>query len=303
MAAESQISSVSFFGRLADELTRQTLDLHRFTAELKDGHAEALYKHDGYFVFADLGAPGETFDVLLRARSYRDRTLGGATTAATMVELSGPGEDEIFLVATDVDPIEAQIRFRQIPFLPVILEGAAVIGEGGVSTTLAESLEGRNVEMATLGDVTGISVGMTLRIVRSPRLIMTPNTYYAYPANTTLAVLTVVEDDPDETPVSGASLQIDEANDVALTLVDCGGLDVNVVDLPGPPVERIALGPARRVQTQTDARGMAALFFTAEQPMTKLDITVTKTGYVATPVTMNLTTAGRTSASVVLPRV
>jgi hypothetical protein len=303
VAIEKRRSSVSFFGRLADELTRETLELGLFTAALKDRAAEALYKHDGYFVFADLGPPGEIFDIALGGHFYRERTLVGVATAAAMVELAAPGEDEVFVVATDVNTTEQEIRFRQIPFLPSILEGAALIGESAVSTTLAETLEGRNVELATLADVSGITAGMTLRIVRSPRLIMTPNAYYAYPADTTLAVLTVVEDNPDATPIPDATLHIDEVDDVEPTVVNCGALDVRVVDFPAPVSERIALGPARRVQARTDVRGTAAFFFTPEQPVTKLDITVSKPGHVATPVTMNLTTAGRTSEMVVLPRV
>lgn len=301
-ATETVTSRVSFFGRLADDVTRQTLPPDGFKATLVDRPIAALNKYDGFFVFSDLGFSGESHQIALSARSYQDRVLAPVATAGAMVEISGDGEDEVYLPVTAVMAVQNRVDFEPLGFVPPIAAGARVIGNGSVDTALAEPLEGRNLDFANLDDVTGISPGMILRVVRSSRLTMRPDPYYPFPAESTLAVVTVVEDDPDATPIPAVDLQIDQVNDLVPDSVAVAGLTLRSIAHPGPPPTTVVLGPESALQATTDSRGRAVFYNPPGVPVTRLRLTASKSGYLATPVTMDLTPGARQAANLALPR-
>ena len=303
-AAETLTSRVSFFGRLADDMTRQTLPPDGFVASLVDHGSVALNKYDGFFVFSDLGPLGTSYQISLAARSYQDRTLAPVVSADSMVEVSAAGEDEVYLAVTAVLAApQNRITFERLTFVPRIAAGAHVIGDGTVDTTLAEPLEGRNQDFTTLADVTGITPGSVLRVVRSNRIVMRPGPYYAFPAGSTLAVVTVVEDDPLATPVPWVALQIDQVNDAVPGSVAVAGLTLRTIVQPGTPPVTVVLGPDSALQTVTDLRGRAVFYYPSGHPVTRLHLTASKSGYVATPTVMDLTLGARQATSLVLPRI
>jgi hypothetical protein len=51
--------NLSFFGRLADEITREVIPCKSFTVSIQNHRAVPLYKEDGFFVFSDLEHSGQ----------------------------------------------------------------------------------------------------------------------------------------------------------------------------------------------------------------------------------------------------
>ncbi len=53
---ESHTSRLSFYGRLADHLTRQPLSMQDVSVSLEGDRRQALLKRDGYFAFTELSS-------------------------------------------------------------------------------------------------------------------------------------------------------------------------------------------------------------------------------------------------------
>jgi hypothetical protein len=235
MVSESHASRLSFYGRLADDLTRQMVRVQDVTVSLEGDRRRPFLKQDGYFVFADLEPSVTDYHFRIAVRSYQDRTIAKALPANTAVELIFSGEDELYLLITQVQGAQNRITFEEIPFVPTIEAGAMVIGEGGFTATLAEPLEGQKLSFAVLSTVAGLAGGQLLRILRSASLIVRPGPYYPFPAETTVVAVKVVESDPAETPIGDAAVEVIQVNATAPTAVNVGGLNLSRINLGGNP--------------------------------------------------------------------
>jgi hypothetical protein len=191
------------------------------------------------------------------------------------------------------------VGFDKIPFLPSVPKGAAVIGEGGFTTTLKETLEGVDAGTATLDSITGLSPGQLLRMVRSQSLLAKPGPCYPFPPRVTRVHVKVVEDTPGEAALGSAQLVIQSVETVAPAGTVVGGLEVKTVTLPGPG-PRLVLGTSRDLETRTDARGQAVLFFPGDWSITTCAVAVSAAGHVSKTVNLALVAAQRTLATVKL---
>lgn len=303
MTVDSRSTRVSFFGRFADELSRGDISKGSFQVSLNGSSRKPHLKDDGFFVFSDLRPSPPAYVLKATSSLYQDKSFSAALPANTMVELSFPGEDELIVIVTNVDAGQSRVNFNNIAFLPPISEGAAVHGPVGFSATLAETLEGNDVDFALLSSVAGLNNGDTLRIVRSPRMLLRPGPYYQFPAGTTVLALSVVENTPGAEPVAGAQMQITHVNAQPVNGVNVGGVNLNRAELPGVPPIPVMLGPAEAVITRSNTRGHAIFYYPQNSPITALTISISKLGYVTTNVTAAVTAGQRTQQTIPLPRV
>jgi hypothetical protein len=307
MTHESRSTRVSFFGRFADELSRDDISKGAFQVSLNGSSRIPHFKDDGFFVFSDLRPSPPVYALEATSASYQSKSFSGVLPANTMVELTFPGEDELIVISTTIDAAQNRVNFPNIAFLRPIGEGAVVQGPGGFSSTLAEGLEGSDVDFALLDSVAGLNSGDPIRIVRSSRMLLRPGPYYQFPAGTTLLAFSIVENAPGAEPVAGARMQILQVNAQAVNTVIVGGVGLNRADLPGlqlvdPPIP-VMLGPAEAVVTRSNRRGHAIFYYPENSPITALTIAISKPGYVTTTVTAALTAGRRTQQTIPLPRV
>jgi hypothetical protein len=297
-AVEVRTTRVSFHGRVADELTRQSLSARRFSAALTGHRQRALLKDDGHFVFVNLPASPPPYEIELSGREFQSRTLTASLPAAPPLEVQAPGEDELPVLIAAVDVAQSRVTFSAVTFLPVIRAGATVLGPGAFSTTLAQDLEGSSADEAILQSVAGLAPGDPLRIVRSARLMLRPGPAYPYPAGTTIAAFRVGEATADNPPLPDALLQITTVDAAPLSTVSAGGLTLFTANLGVP----LMLGPTAARETRTNSRGEGVFYFPGNTPITSLTVSVALAGYVAQNVTLPIEAQQRRFLSVQLVR-
>ncbi len=300
-AVETRVRQVAIVGRVADELTRADLNPRRYAASLLNHRRQAVQKDDGYFVFADLPGSPPDYQVVLAGRQFQTRRLDVTATGTSMGEVDTDGEDELQVIITAIDAGMSRVSFATVLFLPHIAENAEVFGEGGVVTTLDETLEGVEVDGAVLASLTGLAVDQVLRIVRGKRLLLRPGPYYPFPLSTTVAAIRVVDSLPGSEPISDAAVEITAANGAAVTPVVVDGVTLFRADLPPTPTP-FMIGTLEALGTFTNARGDAVFYYAANTPVTSLTLSVTKTGYVTQTTTVAVTAGARTSSVVQLVR-
>lgn len=282
-------SRLSFFGRVTDDFRREPAWQGEYRVTLLQAPpAEALYKQDGHFTFSDL-APSPTYAFRFLDGLYQGREFSKALPTTAPVELAYDGEDEIYVFAKTVNAATKRITFDAIPFLPLIRAGAQVIGEGGFSTTLAENLAGVDATIATLTSVVGLAPTTLVRIVRSRCLRAKGGPYYPFPGGTTVLLLKVVEDSPEEPPLAGANAHLLQVNGIAPSSTTVGGVVLHHVALGGAPPQTPVLGTSADRDATTEARGNAVFYFPGHWALTSLQLTVSRAGYVSKTVVFPVT--------------
>jgi hypothetical protein len=131
-------------------------------------------------------------------------------------------------------------------------------------------------------------------------MILRPGPSYPLPADLTIFAVTVVEAAGGSEPIAGLAITLTQVNGQAVTTVGAGGLNLNLVNLPGPAT--FLLGPPQAVVGRTTTRGTAVFYYPGSIPVTSLTAQFAKPGYVTTSVTTALTAAQRTHATVLLSR-
>jgi len=293
-------STLSFFGRLTDDLRREPAGHGEYRVTLQAPPTEALYKQDGHFVFADLAPSATDYQFALADGLYQGRRFQKNLPTAAPVELTYDGEDELFAFVNTVNVAARQVTFDPIPFLPIVRAGATVLVEGGISTTLAEDLAGVDVTTAVLTNVTGVGATKLMRIVRSHCLRGKAGPYYPFPAGTTVLLLRVVEDTADQAPIAGALAHLTQVNGVASSSATVGGAALRFVNLGA---QRPILGPDADLDASTEARGNAVFYFPGQFALTSLRITVSAPGFVPATTVFPVTAGQTTSATVKLAAV
>jgi hypothetical protein len=297
-SAETRTSRISFFGRTADDLTRQVL-LGTATGVFLEDERKALVKADGHFAFVDLAPSATDYRIHIDAPSYQDRVVAKALPGAAAVQVTLAGEDELYLLIGGVTAAQNRITFEQINVVPPIEAGAAVIGQGGFTATLAEALEGQKIAFAVLSTVTGLAPGQVLRIVRSNNLLLRPGPYYPFPPDTTVLAVKVVANDPLEPVLGDAGIEITRLNGNAPTMVNVNGLSLSSFSLGGNPPGSIILDDNDK-KNATNDRGDAVFYFAGSKQITSIELAITKSKYQTATSSINVTAKTRNFRKVAL---
>lgn len=296
-------STLSFFGRLTDDLRREPAGAGEFRVTLGSPPKEASYKQDGHFAFADLRPSALPYSFLLLDGLYQGRQFDKALPGAAPVELAYDGEDETYVLVKAVNAGSKQITFDAIPFLPKLRRGAPVLGVAGFSTTLAEDLAGVDATTAVLTSVAGLATGTLLRLVRSRSLCAKAGPYYSFPEGTTLLYLRVVEDVPEELPLAGVRIRIAKLNGVTPSSATVSGVVLRTLSLAGPPVQELILGKTADLDTFTEGRGNAVFYFPGHWSLSALELELSCSGYVTATLLVPLAAGQRTSLTAKLAAV
>jgi hypothetical protein len=288
--SEKLIQRLAFYGRLVDEITREIIPYQHFKVSMHGSSSMPIYKGDGYFVFSDLEPSITDYQFRLSAQGYRARMIKKNLPAASPVELTYPGEDELYVIIKNVEnSTDKKVIFDSIPFVKTIPKGSMVIGEGGFSTTLTETLEGENITFAVLQDITPLSSltpGKILRFVRSHNILMYPGPYYPFAPGTTIAALKFVNSNSPDMPAANVRCEITKVNMAAISPNNVASLDIKTVSLTNPAVE-LVLGTENDIVTYSNERGDAVFYYSADTPIEKLTLEITADEY--NPVTQDIT--------------
>lgn len=294
------VSTLSFFGRVTDDVSREPVSTREFRVFLKAPPQEALYKTDGYFVFLDLKPSGSDYTFRVASSLYQARTMEKSLPSAAPVELSFDGEDEVYLVVKSFNAALNQIKFDPIPFLPLVPKGAPVLGEAGFSTAIASDLGGVNVQSASLTSVSGLAAGSLLRIVRSHSLIAKRGPYSILPAGMTVAAVKIVEDTPGEKPLDGARARLQKVNALTPVTTVVGGVPLKHVSLLASSTQHLILGLEKDLNTFTDSRGNGLFYFPGYWELSSLEVEFSHPGYLTSTSVLSLSAGWRTSVTIKL---
>ncbi|MGJ4951496.1 hypothetical protein [Bradyrhizobium sp. HKCCYLS20291] len=299
---DTHTSQLSLFGRLADELTRQVIGPSNFSASLDSDGRPSLKKSDGFFAFVGLAPSPSEYRVRIDAPTFQQRIVAKVRPSEAPVELSFPGEDELYLTIVDVSAPQSRVTFDPIAFVPPIEPGAAVIGQGGFAATLVEGLEGAKVSFATLSSVAGLAPNQVLRIVRSRNLLVRPGSTYPFPAATTVVVVKLAAGDQGGPPVIDGRIEIRKINGNAPSTVNVGELTLSVFDLGGGPRGVLLLDEQHR-SALSSKRGDVVFHFAGRLAITSIDVSIAAPGFQAKTQLIDLVAKSRTTAIVVLSKV
>jgi hypothetical protein len=299
MPADVLTSRLAFFGRLADDLTRRILRAEDFTVSVDGDARAALRKDDGHFALVDLEPSATAYQIRLGGLLYQPRTVIASLPTLTPVQVTYPGEDELYVVLSGAPGPQNHVSFDPLEFVAPIESGAAVLGQGAFTTTLTDPLEGRNVNFAVLGATAGLAGGQVLRIVRGPNLLLRPGPYYPFPSDLTVIAVRVVENDPAQTPITAASVTITEIDGAAPVTVTVGGLPLQRFALTASATAFVVLDAAHATAT-TNTRGDAVFYFPGSIALASLELTAAKAQYQTGTVTLNVTTRTRNVQTIAL---
>jgi|SRR5882672_2421011 len=277
-ATETRTSQLSFFGRLADDLTRKVILPPDMIAVLEKDGTPSLKKSDGYFAFADLAPSSAEYRIQVGGTAFQNRTVAKALPSVASIEVTFAGEDELYLTIVDVTAAQSRVTFDPIDAVPPVEAGAVVLGQSGFSATLVETLEGPNLTFAVLSSVAGLAANQLVRIIRSKNLLVRPGPYYSFPAGVTVVALKVVAGDQDGAPIPGARIDISKINGSAGSVVDVAGLNLNVFDLGGGPRSALLLDDDDKTAT-TNERGDAVFYIAGAKSITSVVLTVSKSQF------------------------
>jgi hypothetical protein len=285
---------------LADDLTREVIPYKAFQVSINGIKKQPLYKEDGYFVFSDIEESDDEYEFHLTSKHYQTRIIKKNLITNSPVELTYDGEDELYVFIKGVqDSTEKKVTFNKIAFLKTIPEGSLVIGQGGFSSKLTETIEGEDVEFAILENVSGLSAGKILRFIRSNNMVMRASSYSPFEKETTLLSLKFIEDDPAETPITTVKVEIKKVNDLPIVSVPIGTLEIKTVTLAG---QELVLGTVNDITTYSNPRGDCIFYYSPETPITKLTLKITKDGFTPTTEEIDLTAKERTARDISLER-
>lgn len=296
MRDDELIQRLSFFGRPADEISREVIPFKHFKVSIKDVKKEPHYKQDGYFAFSDIKESVSDCEFHYTANHYQSRKIKKDLPPAFLGELKYDGEDELYIVIANEEDVEIngetkkKVFFDSIPFVKTIPRGARVYGENGLSTTLAQPLEGERVGFAIIEEYSpNVGQDKILRIVRSNNIIMRPGPYYPFEGNTTLLALKFSDDSMPlgELPVADVKCEIKEVNQEPVETTQVVSLDIKTVTIDG---KKLILGTEKDITTYSNARGNVVFYYPADTDIDELGIKVSTEGYedITVPITLPL---------------
>src|SRR6266446_9709891 len=114
--AERVETRLSFYGRLTDDLTRRAITAQSMIIRLEADGSLALLKDDGHFCFVALEPSNADYTVKIIVPSYQERTVAKAFPGSNPVELSFPGDDELYVSVKQVNAGQKRVTFEEIPF-------------------------------------------------------------------------------------------------------------------------------------------------------------------------------------------
>jgi hypothetical protein len=276
---------------MVEDLVYENIDPARFQAQLV-GRADApVYKREGFFVFSNLARgqytlkitgqrfQPESIQVFLSAAPAgpEEGDPGGEVSTGPLF-LDSRGDNELMVVVRSTEDVGGNNGGKRINFDPVILSkeiraGARVYSSNAPpdsSSTLAATLESREISSARIENADGVEENSVVRIVRDAAVRMKFDSYYLFPSPITRIVGKVVSEESPETSLAGARVRITRINDAVVTRTEVGGVGIFTgLDTSG---NAVVLGAEKDISVVTNEKGDYHIYFSNET-MASLKIT------------------------------
>jgi hypothetical protein len=269
---ETRFQRLSLAGQIVEDLIFEPLRPPRFEAQLVGTTKTPEYKTGGFFVFSDL-RPG-TYTLRISGKSFQPENHT-VTLPLSPPILDHPGDNELILLVNAIDSPGKKITFDSVRMAREIKAGVPVRGEG-FTGQLAADLNVGEVTEAKLEDVSGLTVGSILRIIRDKSIRLKFDPYAPLPLEQSRIVGTVVVKDAPEIPLQGAQVRLTEVNGIGVDSTTVADAKIVSVQIDGT---RIILGAEKDVTTITNARGDYTLYFKTGDFLETVTLRATMPGY------------------------
>ncbi len=282
MLFEKSLRHVSMAVQLLDDLYSTVI---RDAAVRIEGQRQSpVIKEDGFYVFTDLG--GGSFRMLVRRPMYQDfeRVFTLPLPTNDRLILDVPGENELVLAVQSVDSETSTIRFQARDVFDPLPAGTPVVSSDLV-TALAQPIEGEAVDTATLQSVGTLQQDDIVRLVKPARVVrLRPGPGYPFMGD--LRHLTgTVRDAADGQPITGATVELVQVNDLSINAEVVGTTSTNLVTICSMSTgsEKRVIGTERDRHCITTTRGSYAFYFPARADLNvqSVMVRVTANGYQA----------------------
>jgi len=302
---ESISQKVSLVGQLVEDLSYEPLDYQRFTAELKESQKAPHYKDNGYFAFTDLLAgnyilrvSGERFQTqeipvtIPSAPIVFDPNKSKLEQLLKRVVFAQPGDNELIVVATNVNGGNTRITFEATSIGRPIAAGAEVLANGLI-TKLATRLDAGQVTSARLESVAGLNVGDIVRIIRDRSIRMRFDPYAEATAQATRIVGEVTAKNEPTMTLPATTINMTKVNGQVVVISDVAGAQIATTTIAG---KQVVLGTERDTKTFTNEKGDYTLYFGRED-VTEVTLEATRAGFQTATAVVAVTPRARIRAN------
>jgi len=295
---ETVSQTASLIGQVIEDVTYEALRLHQFTAELVGVRTSPQYKHGGFFVFSNLRAGGYVLRILGEPFQPQEYTVSvplqslifdSPPTFEVYPMVEAPGENELVVVVKTMD-----VGGNRIFFDPVILKKAiraeVPVLAAGFGTRLAAELDMGRVSEARLDDVSGLTIGAIVRIVRDRSVRLKFNPYVPLPLDLTRIVGKVVVEEAPERALEGAQVRVTQVNGADVVVHDIAGAQIATMSVGGTAV---VLGAEKDLVTSTNRQGDYNCYFRQGLSVGSVTLEASLVGYLAQTRTIAMTQPDR----------
>lgn len=251
----------SLVGQVIEDLTHEPLEPGRFSVELVGVERVPQYKPGGLFVFSDL--PPDSYNLRISGKRFQILEYLVTISPPNLI-VDSPGDDELFVVASGIDPANHRITFDQLILSREIRQGASV-RSSGFSSTLAATLDAGAIAQARLDDTTGLAQDSIVRIHRSRSFRLKFDPYYSFPPGLTIITGKVIirhapgsPPDAPELPLSGAQVRLEQIDSGNVVLNNVEGVNIATVEISGT---QTILGVGKDITSLTNQNGDYILYF------------------------------------------
>ncbi len=283
---ETRVQRASLVGQVIEDLTYGALSPGQFEAQLSGTKAVPQYKAGGFFVFFDI-RPG-TYDLRLSGRSFQPQDYQVTIPLQTPI-FYPPGDNELLVVVKTINDGGKKITFDPVILTREIRAGAAVLAQG-FAAKLTTTLEAGKAMEARLDDVTKLTVGSIVRIIRgsSIRLKFTP--YTQLQAESTRIIGKITLQDANDIPLQGVQVSLTGVNDNNIIVQHIANADIATVETGGI---KLILGTQKDITTFSNIAGDYNLYFSNGDEFQNITLTAISEGYQTQLLKAIAITAGR----------
>ena len=308
---ESISQKVSLVGQVVEDLSYEPLDYQRFTAELKELKRAPQYKGNGYFAFTDLLAGNYTLRIfgerlqtqeipvtIPSAPIVFDPNKSKLEQLLARVVFAQPGDNELIVVATNVNGGNTRITFEPADIGRPISAGAEVLANG-LTTKLVTRLDAGRVTSARLENVAGLNAGDIVRVIRDRSIRMRFDPYAAATVHTTRITGKVTAKNEPAMVLPETMIRMIKVNGQAVVTSDIAGAQIVTTTIAA---KQVVLGTERDTKTFTNEKGDYTLYF-GRQDVTEVTLEATRTGFQTATAEVNVTPLTRVLADFKLERI
>jgi len=269
---ETKVQRASLVGQAIEDLTYAALDPGQFEARLLGMKIAPQYKAGGFFAFFDLRSG--SYDLQIVGHNFQPQQYPLTIPVAPLI-FYPPGDNELLVIVKTINDGGKKITFDPVILTREIRAGAVVLAPG-FAAQLTTTLEAGKAMEARVDDVTKLTVGSIVRIIRGSSIRLKFMPYTQLPAESTRIIGKITLKDADDIPLQGVQVRLTGVNDSNIIVQDIANADIATVETGGI---KLILGTQKDITTFSNTAGDYNFYFNNGNELQNITLMATLEGY------------------------